>query len=322
MKKLGLLTLIVISSVFLMSHNASAITMTFDATQYTPVVRQVYNLVDCSFVVGNNTYYQNSVSNCYSTQGALSPNVVKVKKIVTSNSITFKKGDIVEFDIIAYHDPAAYFENFSFRAFKLNNVNDFYMMGYDSVLNLYGHDSWVNSSGNAIHYHDINQIMRFRVYVQNDIYTPIGLYATDTNYNPIATYNEASQDIKWNLINLTVYRKTGKSSVNQEQEEATQDAADDSQTSGDSSQDSAESATQSLLTTINNGIGVITSARATNCQIDGDIGNLDLGNLDLCANPVPTFVQIILSLVAVVTVIPLAIVLFNRFIGIFRSFQG
>lgn len=110
--------------------------------------------------------------------------------------------------------------------------------------------------------------------------------------------------------------------INNGQADATQDAADDSSTAGDSSSDDVTSATNSLLSVIGAGIGAITTASPTNCRINGDMGNLDVGTIDLCANPVPSFIAVIGSIIAVLVVLPLVIVLFNRFISIIRSFQG
>lgn len=110
--------------------------------------------------------------------------------------------------------------------------------------------------------------------------------------------------------------------INDGQADATQDAADDSSTAGNTSSSDAVSATSSLLSVIGAGIGAITSAQPTNCRINGNMGNLDVGTIDLCGNPVPTFVGVIGSIIAVLVVLPLVIVLFNRFISIIRSFQS
>lgn len=111
------------------------------------------------------------------------------------------------------------------------------------------------------------------------------------------------------------------SSNTQKEEEATQDAANNSATSGSNSASNSQTATSSLLSVITSGIGAITSASPTNCKINGNMGNLNVGNIDLCANPVPTFMTLIGSIIAVLVVLPLVILLFNRFISIIRSFQ-
>lgn len=107
----------------------------------------------------------------------------------------------------------------------------------------------------------------------------------------------------------------------QKEKQEVQTAANNSQSSGNSSQSDSQSATSSLLSVITAGVGAITSASPTNCKINGNMGNLNIGNIDLCANPVPTFMAVIGSIIAVLVVLPLVILLFNRFIGIIRSFQ-
>lgn len=113
--------------------------------------------------------------------------------------------------------------------------------------------------------------------------------------------------------------------INEAQENesaATEDAVADSQEAGNTSSSDAQTGTASLISTIGSAVSAITSASPTNCLLNGDMGNFDMGQIDLCANPVPAFVQIIGSLILILVTVPLCIVLFNRFIGLFRSFQG
>lgn len=110
--------------------------------------------------------------------------------------------------------------------------------------------------------------------------------------------------------------------VLQQEKQDVQDAADNSESAGDSSSSDAEQGTSSLISAIGSAVSVISSASPTNCRINGDMGNLDVGQIDLCANPVPTFIQVIGSLILILITVPLCITLFNRFIGLFRSFQG
>ena len=325
MKKFGLSLFIVISSVLLMSHNAGAIDVTFNLNDYEKQNFDVsQNYYDYKIYNANGTLNHQ----CLATYNCYVGNNQQIRVAATHDSFPLKTGDIIVYNLALY-SPAYlhHIDNLQFRALApgyglsslyFHEVSDFSAIGGFV-------ESFPSSTSNGI--------IDTQGYFISNLYE-IALIATADGNRQLGSYNQNTVDIAVNMGNsssgdvlvvavtgFTVYRYKG-SSVNKEQSEATQNAADDSETSGNSSQSSAEGATQSLLTTINNGIGVITSARATNCQINGDMGNLDLGNLDLCANPVPTFVQIILSLVAVVTVIPLAIVLFNRFIGIFRSFQG
>lgn len=161
---------------------------------------------------------------------------------------------------------------------------------------------------------------------------PIELGYTDGSKNMLYLAGDGtpiSVDVRITAINEFRAKTNDNSSVvdainNQTQEEAdsTQDAADASQSAGSSSAASAESATSSLISVIGGFVSVITSAQPTNCIINANMNHINMGNMDLCANPVPSYVQIIGSIILICAAIPLAIVLFNRFIGLFRSFQN
>lgn len=105
-----------------------------------------------------------------------------------------------------------------------------------------------------------------------------------------------------------------------EEEAANENIEQNEQDSNASSTDAAN-ASQSLISAIGGFVSSITSASPSNCNINGNMGNFDLGNIDLCANPVPSYIQIISSFILISLCIPFAIVMFNRFISLFRSFQ-
>lgn len=134
-------------------------------------------------------------------------------------------------------------------------------------------------------------------------------------------YQNANYTVNLKIFNLIVYRPA-ESRENKEVEEKTQDAVDQSEAAGGSSSQDAQTGTTGLLNAITGAVNVISSASPTNCKINGNMGNLDIGQLDLCANPAPTFIQTIGSLILILMCVPLAISLFNRFIAIFRSFQS
>lgn len=107
-----------------------------------------------------------------------------------------------------------------------------------------------------------------------------------------------------------------------EQEERTQSASDDAQSGADDSGEEAEAATSGLISIIGGFVSAITSASPSNCNLNGNMGHLNMGLMDMCALPVPTFVQIIGSIILILVCIPFVIIMFNRFISLFRSFQG
>lgn len=109
---------------------------------------------------------------------------------------------------------------------------------------------------------------------------------------------------------------------NDEEDQALEDATDNAESSGDDSSEEAESATSGLISIIGGFVSAVTNASPSNCNLDGDIGHLDMGVLDLCAMPVPSFVQVIGSIILILVCIPFVIIMFNRFISLFRSFQG
>lgn len=142
--------------------------------------------------------------------------------------------------------------------------------------------------------------------------SPVSWYYNDP-------YMESLQSISSKLNNQA---QDTADAVNNGQQEATQDAADNASDAGSSSSASAEGATSSLISVIGGFVGVLTSASPSNCLINANMNHIDMGQLDLCENPVPSYIQIIGSIILICAAIPLAIVLFNRFIGLFRSFQG
>ena len=107
-----------------------------------------------------------------------------------------------------------------------------------------------------------------------------------------------------------------------EQEERTQSASDDAQAGADDSGEEAEEATSGLIDIIGGFVSAITNASPSNCNINGNMGHLNMGIIDMCSMPVPSFVQIIGSIILILVCIPFVIIMFNRFISLFRSFQG
>lgn len=96
------------------------------------------------------------------------------------------------------------------------------------------------------------------------------------------------------------------------------DVSDDS----DDSQAQAESTGQTLLTAFTGFVSAITSARPTNCNLNMDMGNLNLGNVNLCQLSPPPVFQTIASIFMIAFCVPLSITTARKLINLFRSFQG
>lgn len=101
----------------------------------------------------------------------------------------------------------------------------------------------------------------------------------------------------------------------------TQDAQADAEDTGDDATTDSQTATTNLLGVITQAVTAISSVSPSNCNLNGNMGNLNLGNMNMCDNPVPTFITVIGSLLLILAIVPLAIHLFNLFISITRSFQ-
>lgn len=94
---------------------------------------------------------------------------------------------------------------------------------------------------------------------------------------------------------------------------------------GDSSQESAESTGTSLLTAFTSFVSHLTYAisnPSNNCNLNMNMGNLNLGNVDLCTLSPPAEFQTIGSIFMVLFCVPLSIATARKLISLIRSFQG
>lgn len=310
--------------VFLMSHNVSAIDVTFNLNEYEKLDFDVtQNYYDYKIYKANGSLDHQ----CLATFNCYVGNNQQIRVAATHDSFPLKTGDIIVYNLALY-SPAYlhHIDNLQFRALA---------PGY-GLSTLYFHEvsdfSAIGGFTESFPTGSTSGIIDTQGYFISNLYEIAEIATVDGN-RQLGSFNQNTVDIAVNLGNsssgdvlvvavtgFTVYRYKG-SSVNKEQEEATQDAADQSETSGSSSGSDSQQATSSLISIITSGIGAITSASASNCVIDADMGNFDMGSIDLCANPVPTFMQVIGSIIAALVVLPLVIVLFNRFISIIGSFQ-
>lgn len=96
----------------------------------------------------------------------------------------------------------------------------------------------------------------------------------------------------------------------------------DSQSGADDSQDAAESTGTTLLGAFTGFVGALTSASPSNCNIDMDLGNLDLGVVNLCQLSLPQPFPTIASIMLILFCVPLSIATARKVINLFRSFQG
>lgn len=151
-------------------------------------------------------------------------------------------------------------------------------------------------------------------------------FGDNNNPNMVFLHGTATTEGIWIFqpkINFFEYQDQAAETLNETKKEV-QDAADASETAGGSSSSSSQGATSNLLSVFTGFANVITNASATNCVINAPLnttfGN-DVFNVDLCGLSLPPAIGALTSIIAVMVVVPFAVSMFNKFIGIMESFQ-
>lgn len=118
-----------------------------------------------------------------------------------------------------------------------------------------------------------------------------------------------------------------KEQTEQEQKNREQDQQnlDNAQSSADSAGGSSSSDATSAGTTLLAGFSSFTSAlantSASDCKLKMDMGNLNLGDVDLCSLSIPAPLQALSSIILIAFCVPLSLATAKKLIGLFRSFQ-
>lgn len=119
--------------------------------------------------------------------------------------------------------------------------------------------------------------------------------------------------------------------INQNQQIIDQDNQDrqDLQNTSDSASDTATNLgnqvtarSTNLITLIGNFINVVLNPPASDCVIDGDMGHMDLGDIDLCELSPPPAISVIGGLLILGMLIPLVLAVIWRFIRLLRYVVG
>lgn len=155
-------------------------------------------------------------------------------------------------------------------------------------------------------------------------------FGDNNNPNMVFLHGTSTEEGIWVFqpkINFFEYQDQAAEQINKWKEEEKQkleDATNDSSQAGDSSQSDAQGATNSLLSVIGGFANIITNASPTSCVINAPLNTSfsnDNFNVDLCGLDLPPGVAALTSIVAIMVVVPFAISMFNKFIGIIESFQ-
>lgn len=94
-----------------------------------------------------------------------------------------------------------------------------------------------------------------------------------------------------------------------------------SSTDAGTSADAANQQGTTLLAAFTSFVNALTSATPSNCRLDMDLGNLDMGNVDLCQLSPPAGFSALASVFMILFCVPLSIATARKVISLFRSFQ-
>lgn len=101
-------------------------------------------------------------------------------------------------------------------------------------------------------------------------------------------------------LTITEYKPESVTTVNQEQQQAGEQAQQDGQNASNQAQQQTEQQTATAFQTIGNILGAITDTPPGDCSITGNMGHLDMGNLNLCQaeiEPIRPVIRAVLYLV-------------------------
>lgn len=343
-KCFGLLLLLSIifglsSSVFLESANAVSVDLSnFDVT-YTTAALEVKSCITRN-LCGTDSGWSSKTWNALIKQTDL-------YGLKSDSSYSFKRGDIVELSIVvkSFWTPDPLTQNFQFNVGALGNRN-FDILSYDTVFDSsFSDPAALNGSssvcsGNYCYVNNFTitnsgylyKVFRLTIMARNDGTFPVAIGSLSNsagyafritgypNNNEITEYG-----LNYNIADIVFYRKNNANQeMNEKDDEDRSNLESQSSTidsSSEDSGDSAESTGTTLLAAFTSFVGAITSASPSNCNIDMDMGNLDLGVVNLCQLSPPPGFSSIASIFLILFCVPLSIATARKVISLFRSFQ-
>lgn len=314
MKKAILGIFISIGAFFLMSHNSYALDASINLNEYTPYA------VD----VGTNHFdykFSSAARNCLNAYSCRFRYGSELKVAGTTGVYAVKKNDILVFQLFMYDNDWADWSltNLVIRPIYTGTPSD--VLYIHQVTN----NTLTPTATGGVGGSNPGAVYEIAIKYRQDGEYHLGIYNETGVFMVLNTNQSVSGDIGPYIAisGMTMYRYTG-STENKEQAEATQNAADDSETSGSNSQSSSQGATNSLLSVFTGFANVITNASPSSCIINAPLNTTfssDRLNVDLCGLDLPPAIGTLTSIIAVMVVVPFAISMFNKFIGIMQGFQ-
>lgn len=152
-------------------------------------------------------------------------------------------------------------------------------------------------------------------------------YDYSTSNDPNAVYQGTIINQNNTMINQNqqiINNQNAAAQQDQQDRDNIQDTADNAQNSADNAQDQNEQATASLLDTMN-ALFTALGTPATDCIVNADLGNIDLGQINYCSGKPAAFEPIINSVCIMIMAIPIYLIardLMLRFIYLTSYAQG
>lgn len=317
--------------VFVMSQNVGAVSTVYDLSNYSRVNAGRGPSIKCYYTDDTTT---NSTV-CTSTYSK------RIKgfdmSLQHANGFSYKKGDIIEFDLTFYASSFGNdLTNFGLLRLLTNN-NKFSVIDYAATEN-----TFVSSDGRMIFDSPTNNfytsdefggVINFHIVVEVvDDYT--GIFGiTESGSIPFirTEFYSNNGNLLMFLSNWNVYRKGTSDPANQEQAEATQDASDQATSDGQASQQSVDGQSQSLISSMGSIVTALTNAPNGDCTINVSTTGASsaftsaIGTLNLCSNVpnnIRTTIQGIVALVFTPIVLYFLYNIVTKLYNLFKEYNS
>lgn len=142
----------------------------------------------------------------------------------------------------------------------------------------------------------------------------------NSNSSWLSQINQNIQEVRGAIVNLQ-NQQSQQNQQDQQDRENIENQQNDVSSSSDNSSNDARTTGTTLLGAFSGFVNALTNARPSNCKINMDLGNLDMGIVDLCQLSPPQPIPTIASIMLILFCVPLSIATARKVISLFRSFQ-
>lgn len=130
---------------------------------------------------------------------------------------------------------------------------------------------------------------------------------------------------KISSISFATSMEQGAMQANDQQKQEGQQAQNDGQTGANQSQQQTEATGTTMLQTAGNIVGILTDTQAGSCIINGNMGNINLGQMNFCQGdigPLRPVITIIVNLIFGIATFKIFIFLIGIMLELFAQFTG